>query len=158
MAVFLLIFFFKQKTAYEMRISDWSSDVCSSDLRLWLRLWRRPVGGLQQRGLLRSLLRLWLWGLWLAFLLWLVQRFLLPGHRLLYLRPPGQPPPLERPPSPLLGGPPGPLARRPARALGRFPSCSHGCQARLPPGRHRPGRIPPASPPKPTHIPARKAT
>src|SRR3546814_1638039 len=31
------IFFFKQKTAYEMRISDWSSDVCSSDLR------RRPA-------------------------------------------------------------------------------------------------------------------
>src|SRR3546814_9913989 len=29
-------FFFKQKTAYEMRISDWSSDVCSSDL------WREP--------------------------------------------------------------------------------------------------------------------
>src|SRR3546814_3374625 len=29
----LLCFFFKQKTAYEMRISDWSSDVCSSDLR-----------------------------------------------------------------------------------------------------------------------------
>src|SRR3546814_9003877 len=28
----LLIFFFNQKTAYEMRISDWSSDVCSSDL------------------------------------------------------------------------------------------------------------------------------
>src|SRR3546814_4737480 len=28
------IFFFKQKTAYEMRISDWSSDVCSSDLEL----------------------------------------------------------------------------------------------------------------------------
>src|SRR3546814_14432508 len=28
----LLLFFFKQKTAYEMRISDWSSDVCSSDL------------------------------------------------------------------------------------------------------------------------------
>src|SRR3546814_3929568 len=27
-------FFFKQKTAYEMRISDWSSDVCSSDLKL----------------------------------------------------------------------------------------------------------------------------
>src|SRR3546814_10186200 len=37
-AVFVLwlrvIFFFKQKTAYEMRISDWSSDVCSSDLRV----------------------------------------------------------------------------------------------------------------------------
>src|SRR3546814_9817799 len=29
---FLLFFFCKQKTAYEMRISDWSSDVCSSDL------------------------------------------------------------------------------------------------------------------------------
>src|SRR3546814_7596662 len=28
----LFIFFFKQKTAYELRISDWSSDVCSSDL------------------------------------------------------------------------------------------------------------------------------
>src|SRR3546814_8677694 len=28
----LILFFFKQKTAYEMRISDWSSDVCSSDL------------------------------------------------------------------------------------------------------------------------------
>src|SRR3546814_3917017 len=31
-------FFFKQKTAYEMRISDWSSDVCSSDLILIFRL------------------------------------------------------------------------------------------------------------------------
>src|SRR3546814_9397820 len=30
--VFIFFFFFKQKTAYEMRISDWSSDVCSSDL------------------------------------------------------------------------------------------------------------------------------
>src|SRR3546814_9486908 len=30
--VYLFFFFFKQKTAYEMRISDWSSDVCSSDL------------------------------------------------------------------------------------------------------------------------------
>src|SRR3546814_2879544 len=34
-----MIFVFKQKTAYEMRISDWSSDVCSSDL-----LWRRHRG------------------------------------------------------------------------------------------------------------------
>src|SRR3546814_3419165 len=35
----LFFFFFKQKTAYEMRISDWSSDVCSSDLvsiHVWL--------------------------------------------------------------------------------------------------------------------------
>src|SRR3546814_1637830 len=31
-SVLLLFFVFKQKTAYEMRISDWSSDVCSSDL------------------------------------------------------------------------------------------------------------------------------
>src|SRR3546814_9261030 len=30
--IFCFFFFFKQKTAYEMRISDWSSDVCSSDL------------------------------------------------------------------------------------------------------------------------------
>src|SRR3546814_10627331 len=30
--IVLFFFFFKQKTAYEMRISDWSSDVCSSDL------------------------------------------------------------------------------------------------------------------------------
>src|SRR3546814_9931292 len=30
--VVCIVFFFKQKTAYEMRISDWSSDVCSSDL------------------------------------------------------------------------------------------------------------------------------
>src|SRR3546814_7152989 len=40
--VVLCVFFFKQKTAYEMRISDWSSDVCSSDLgfRPWLYLAR----------------------------------------------------------------------------------------------------------------------
>src|SRR3546814_10584808 len=34
--MFVFFFFFKQKTAYEMRISDWSSDVCSSDLLLYL--------------------------------------------------------------------------------------------------------------------------
>src|SRR3546814_9397199 len=40
-------FFFKQKTAYEMRISDWSSDVCSSDLASAARRGgrRRVVGG-----------------------------------------------------------------------------------------------------------------
>src|SRR3546814_8516329 len=32
MSRFMAVFCFKQKTAYEMRISDWSSDVCSSDL------------------------------------------------------------------------------------------------------------------------------
>src|SRR3546814_3904690 len=41
----MLFFFFKQKTAYEMRISDWSSDVCSSDLQ------QRARDGLEQRGL-----------------------------------------------------------------------------------------------------------
>src|SRR3546814_6540705 len=35
-------FFFKQKTAYEMRISDWSSDVCSSDLDRWIEI--RQIG------------------------------------------------------------------------------------------------------------------
>src|SRR3546814_8591126 len=33
MVTAVLFFLFKQKTAYEMRISDWSSDVCSSDLK-----------------------------------------------------------------------------------------------------------------------------
>src|SRR3546814_1650075 len=32
--IMVMFFFFKQKTAYEMRISDWSSDVCSSDLHV----------------------------------------------------------------------------------------------------------------------------
>src|SRR3546814_15156302 len=35
MSLLFMFFFFKQKTAYEMRISDWSSDVCSSDLRFF---------------------------------------------------------------------------------------------------------------------------
>src|SRR3546814_17280937 len=39
----VLFFFFKQKTAYEMRISDWSSDVCSSDLLRWRRRRQRPA-------------------------------------------------------------------------------------------------------------------
>src|SRR3546814_2793267 len=40
----MFFFFFKQKTAYEMRISDWSSDVCSSDLYLA----RRDAGWMGQ--------------------------------------------------------------------------------------------------------------
>src|SRR3546814_3128309 len=43
-----LFFFFKQKTAYEMRISDWSSDVCSSDLK------RPPLFGYQRNGYHRT--------------------------------------------------------------------------------------------------------
>src|SRR3546814_7429697 len=42
----LSVFFFKQKTAYEMRISDWSSDVCSSDLA------GSPAGAFEQLTLL----------------------------------------------------------------------------------------------------------
>src|SRR3546814_3146148 len=38
----MCFFLFKQKTAYEMRISDWSSDVCSSDLAGAGRRGRRP--------------------------------------------------------------------------------------------------------------------
>src|SRR3546814_8051879 len=40
----VVVFFFKQKTAYEMRISDWSSDVCSSDLRCPRSVRRAPRG------------------------------------------------------------------------------------------------------------------
>src|SRR3546814_4166828 len=39
----MCFFLFKQKTAYEMRISDWSSDVCSSDLWLQEQLKKRPL-------------------------------------------------------------------------------------------------------------------
>src|SRR3546814_7757450 len=44
--VVLFVFFFKQKTAYEMRISDWSSDVCSSDPR---RLMQAAEGEIHPR-------------------------------------------------------------------------------------------------------------
>src|SRR3546814_12247333 len=40
-----MFFFFKQKTAYEMRISDWSSDVCSSDLDIGVTEYFRALGG-----------------------------------------------------------------------------------------------------------------
>src|SRR3546814_13254269 len=48
----MIFFFFKQKTAYEMRVSDWSSDVCSSDLgqdrdglsRRWPARFRTDLG------------------------------------------------------------------------------------------------------------------
>src|SRR3546814_12534079 len=39
MVIWFFLFFFKQKTAYEMRISDWSSDVCSSDLIAGANRW-----------------------------------------------------------------------------------------------------------------------
>src|SRR3546814_9407187 len=58
----ICFFFFKQKTAYEMRISDWSSDVCSSDLldrmqHLAAVDEMRPRRLLRQRGNDRRLLR-----------------------------------------------------------------------------------------------------
>src|SRR3546814_4084033 len=43
-----IFFFFKQKTAYEMRISDWSSDVCSSDLALGAMALAAPVAARQE--------------------------------------------------------------------------------------------------------------
>src|SRR3546814_1168165 len=46
MCVGIIILFFRQKTAYEMRISDWSSDVCSSDLGTDCR----PAAGRRQPG------------------------------------------------------------------------------------------------------------
>src|SRR3546814_8577713 len=50
-----LFFFFKQKTAYEMRISDWSSDVCSSDLMMMPALSARPVLRDRERKLITPL-------------------------------------------------------------------------------------------------------
>src|SRR3546814_6825767 len=53
--LYFCFFFFKHKTAYEMRISDWSSDVCSSDLAL-LQIARDDDGAYwlgSQRGLWR---------------------------------------------------------------------------------------------------------
>src|SRR3546814_1934079 len=44
--LFLFFFFFKRKPEYEMRISDWSSDVCSSDLRGRERRLERADGGI----------------------------------------------------------------------------------------------------------------
>src|SRR3546814_5735005 len=60
---FVVCFFFKQKTAYELRISDWSSDVCSSDLnvvefyrtRFSIRPVVEPYAVLQQEIYLRTI-------------------------------------------------------------------------------------------------------
>src|SRR3546814_5200937 len=58
----VVVFFFKQKTAYEMRISDWSSDVCSSDLASALapRSYAQLSGGERARvQLARVLAQIW---------------------------------------------------------------------------------------------------
>src|SRR3546814_7054950 len=52
-----LFFFFKHKTSYEMRISDWSSDVCSSDLDDLLVRHRRHVTRREDTGLARRAAR-----------------------------------------------------------------------------------------------------
>src|SRR3546814_11026101 len=46
----MLVFFFSQKTAYEIRISDWSTDVCSSDLSSYLSPHRCPARARLFRG------------------------------------------------------------------------------------------------------------
>src|SRR3546814_4169001 len=60
MTAFLILcfFFFKQKTAYEMRISDWSSDVCSSDLAFIFD----ANDGLDDANFAELHKRLWSWG------------------------------------------------------------------------------------------------
>src|SRR3546814_19441159 len=62
-------FFFKQKTAYEMRISDWSSDVCSSDLPARAPIRHRCEGRLMHKRL-RSIPR---WASLTMMAFWLVQ-------------------------------------------------------------------------------------
>src|SRR3546814_4808764 len=52
--VVIFFFFFKQKTAYEMRISDWSSDVCSSDLSSDCRLLLGPSNVLLRKEFLHA--------------------------------------------------------------------------------------------------------
>src|SRR3546814_4320957 len=49
--LFLVFFFFKQKTAYDVRISDWSSDVCSSDLLYVKFEGLNPTGSFKDRGM-----------------------------------------------------------------------------------------------------------
>src|SRR3546814_5063046 len=55
--MYFFFFFFKQKTAYDMRISDWSSDVCSSDLNAFIRKLRIGRLVLAHRTCLRRDLR-----------------------------------------------------------------------------------------------------
>src|SRR3546814_1983408 len=55
--MYVFLFFFKQKTAYEMRISDWSSDVCSSDLDDLRVRWRWSAARAGRRRHLRAAAR-----------------------------------------------------------------------------------------------------
>src|SRR3546814_8552982 len=58
-----VFFFFKQKTAYELRISDWSSDVCSSDLMELVFLQRFTQGDFQNAAFLGMNMQLWFIGM-----------------------------------------------------------------------------------------------
>src|SRR3546814_11362686 len=101
------VFFFKQKTAYEMRISDWSSDVCSSDLREKRRTgWDLPT---QQRWVASS--QAPLRAIALALQCWLVRCFV--RHS----------PATSRPPPLAVRGrlPSAPLVPLSAAPLRRFP-------------------------------------
>src|SRR3546814_6354872 len=56
-SIYFFFFFFKQKTAYDMRISDWSSDVCSSDLagrKAWQLIDAAGCRGLRRGGAMVS--------------------------------------------------------------------------------------------------------
>src|SRR3546814_5902274 len=56
MSNFNSVFFFKQKTAYEMRISDWSSDVCSSDLiDDGMRAWQSRALNQEDKGIVEAI-------------------------------------------------------------------------------------------------------
>src|SRR3546814_3037430 len=61
---FICFFCFKQKTAYEMRISDWSSDVCSSDLAEQLKLWWKENWMALAAGLVIGLAAIFGWEGW----------------------------------------------------------------------------------------------
>src|SRR3546814_4662994 len=68
--VMFIFFFFKQKTAYEMRISDWSSDVCSSDLLKGLPITNAPHRLLFAVGAGNVLLAMLWWAAWLVATRW----------------------------------------------------------------------------------------
>src|SRR3546814_6995793 len=60
-SICVVFFFFKQKTAYEMRISDWSSDVCSSDLVAKIETGNMTIehAAMDVRAELRDVARMW---------------------------------------------------------------------------------------------------
>src|SRR3546814_2478608 len=127
----LLFFFFKQKTAYEMRISDWSSDVCSSDLKFDAD-GRRSTRTSDRSGYGRPLARL----------IW---------HGLL---PSPQRPQSVAPSNPRQEGRPAQMLGRlqPGTRLVRAPQPQNQSQHPRPDGRTRARQVAPAGPPYPLRI------